>query len=168
MRQIISLISLIAAHVSCVNALVGDQCGSSQSTSGHVITGPSFASVDTATALECCNRCDRAGNICIAWSFESGTCELKNFFNTTFVKPNSNKDAAFGQLREVTKVYNPEPAKAPAGARPVLFLVSDDMRPSLNLYGLNAGHTPSLERIASRGVTFRHAYVQFSYCAPSR
>lgn len=63
---------------------------------------------------------------------------------------------------------SPAPRSAPKGAKNVLFLVADDMRPSLGLYGMKEGSSPNLDRLAAEGVTFSRAYVQFSYCAPSR
>ena len=54
------------------------------------------------------------------------------------------------------------------GKKNVLFIVSDDFRPSLGVYGLNYSHTPNLDKLATEGITFMAAHVQFSYCAPSR
>ena len=52
---------------------------------------------------------------------------------------------------------------------PVLFLVSDDMRPSIGgHYALPEAHTPNLERLMDEGITFARAYIQYSYCSPSR
>lgn len=51
----------------------------------------------------------------------------------------------------------------------VLFLVSDDMRPSIGgHYALPEAHTPNLERLMDEGITFARAYIQYSYCSPSR
>ena len=57
----------------------------------------------------------------------------------------------------------------------VLFLVADDMRPEIgaNVHGqspwLEPGIvTPSLDSLASKGLLFRRAYCQFSWCNPSR
>lgn len=60
------------------------------------------------------------------------------------------------------------PKPAPKGAKNVLFVVSDDYRPSTNKYGVTASVTPNLDKLAETGILFRHAYIQFSYCAPSR
>eukprot|EP01052_Picozoa_sp_SAG31_P007258 SAG31_NODE_344_length_17385_cov_58.217575_7_plen_189_part_00 len=57
---------------------------------------------------------------------------------------------------------------APAGAKNVLFIISDDMRPSIGAYGLKEAVTPHLDRLAKEGVMFTRAHIQFSYCAPSR
>jgi arylsulfatase A-like enzyme len=62
----------------------------------------------------------------------------------------------------------PKSTKAPKGAKNVLFLVADDMRPSISPYGFNYSHTPNMQRIADEGIAFSRAYIQQSYCAPSR
>jgi hypothetical protein len=51
--------------------------------------------------------------------------------------------------------------------RNVLFIVADDMRPELGLYGRSA-ITPNLDSLAQRGVTFDRAYAQTTVCNPSR
>lgn len=52
--------------------------------------------------------------------------------------------------------------------RNVLFLISDDFRPSSGAYGNEFARTPNLDRLASEGTLFTAAHVQFAYCAPSR
>ena len=58
----------------------------------------------------------------------------------------------------------------------VLFLVSDDMRPEIGVY-LNSQHpsyvhpkmhTPNLDKLASRSLLLKNAYVQIAVCSPSR
>ncbi|GEM_PF-2375095 len=56
-----------------------------------------------------------------------------------------------------------------ASAKPnVIFIMADDLRPELGCYG--AGHvvSPSLDRLASRGVVFERAYSQEAICMSSR
>jgi len=50
----------------------------------------------------------------------------------------------------------------------VLFIISDDLNNSLKCFGNSAVKTPNLDRLATRGVRFDHAYVQCSLCNPSR
>ena len=52
--------------------------------------------------------------------------------------------------------------------RNILFLISDDFRPSSGAYGNQFANTPNLDRLAAEGTVFRAAHVQFAYCAPSR
>jgi len=59
-------------------------------------------------------------------------------------------------------------AAPPPGAHHILFLASDDMRPEMSPYGHDYMATPSFQRLADDGFTFRRSYVQQALCAPSR
>lgn len=50
----------------------------------------------------------------------------------------------------------------------VLLLLVDDLRPELGAYGHEEMVTPSIDRLAATGLTFRRAYVHQAVCAPSR
>ena len=50
----------------------------------------------------------------------------------------------------------------------ILFIAVDDLRPELGCYGVDAIKSPNIDRIAAKGVTFRHAYCQQAVCSPSR
>jgi iduronate 2-sulfatase len=50
----------------------------------------------------------------------------------------------------------------------VLFIAVDDLRPEFGAYGHSYIHSPNLDRLAKRGVTFRRAYCQQAVCSPSR
>lgn len=50
----------------------------------------------------------------------------------------------------------------------LLFIMFDDLRPELSVYGMKHIHTPNFERLASRGVVFDAAYAQVAVCCPSR
>ena len=59
----------------------------------------------------------------------------------------------------------------------VLFFIVDDMRPHIGAYqdpehpdyfSKIKTHTPNLDELATASILFRHAYVQFSLCGPSR
>src|SRR5262245_16039765 len=50
----------------------------------------------------------------------------------------------------------------------VLFIVSDDCRPELGTYGVTGIKTPNIDKLASQGTQFNHAYAQFPVCNPSR
>ena len=56
---------------------------------------------------------------------------------------------------------------AAAAKKHVLFIVSDDLRPTLGAYGSQA-LTPTIDKLASDGVLFSRAYTQFPWCSPSR
>lgn len=50
----------------------------------------------------------------------------------------------------------------------VLFIIADDLRPQLGCYGEKQMVTPNIDRLASQGIVFEHAYCQQALCAPSR
>lgn len=63
----------------------------------------------------------------------------------------------------------PARSAEPAAQRPnILFLVADDLRPELGCYGAKQIHSPNIDRLASRGLVFDHAYCQQAVCNPSR
>ena len=58
--------------------------------------------------------------------------------------------------------------KLPENPKNVLFIVSDDLRPSLGSYGAAVVKTPNLDKLAQRSVRFTTAAAQQAVCAPSR
>jgi len=52
--------------------------------------------------------------------------------------------------------------------RNVLLIMADDMRPDVGAYGAKHMVTPNLDRLATRSVVLRRAYVQQAVCSPSR
>ena len=54
----------------------------------------------------------------------------------------------------------------------VLSIMVDDLRPQLGCYNITVCgkkmHTPHIDSLAARGLTFRFAYTQYAVCSPSR
>ncbi len=50
----------------------------------------------------------------------------------------------------------------------ILFISVDDMNNDLGVYGHSLVKSPSIDRLASKGMTFEKAYCQMPWCSPSR
>jgi iduronate 2-sulfatase len=61
----------------------------------------------------------------------------------------------------------PGAPEAPA-RKNVLFILVDDLKPTLGCYGDAAAITPHIDRLAARSLVFTAAYANQAVCAPSR
>ncbi|XP_058504889.1 iduronate 2-sulfatase [Solea solea] len=59
-------------------------------------------------------------------------------------------------------------ALARRGRRNVLFIMADDLRPSLGCYGDSVVKSPNIDQLASKSQVFLNTYAQQALCAPSR
>ena len=60
-------------------------------------------------------------------------------------------------------------AMASADRRPnILWISCEDIGPHLGCYGDTNAHTPTLDRLASDGIRYEHAYTTAGVCAPNR
>ena len=50
----------------------------------------------------------------------------------------------------------------------ILFIMVDDLKPTIKAYGDNFAVTPNMDKLASEGYVFQSNYVQQAVCAPSR
>jgi len=50
----------------------------------------------------------------------------------------------------------------------VLFIVVDNLRPSLGVYTADEALTPHMDSLATNGTIFSHVYCQEAWCSPSR
>ncbi|HEY1122723.1 MAG TPA: sulfatase, partial [Haloferula sp.] len=50
----------------------------------------------------------------------------------------------------------------------ILLIAVDDLKPNIGAYGDPIAKTPNIDRLASRGLLFEHAYTNQAVCAPSR
>ena len=116
-------------------------------------------------ATMCCQLCVGDSH-CKGWIYNpqgsKKSCHLKG-------RTSDIVRAAGGVLCGAMPVVpTPAPPAPPKGAKNVLFIVSDDFRPSTGAYGTKEASTPHLDALAAGGILFTAAHVQFAYCAPSR
>ncbi len=62
----------------------------------------------------------------------------------------------------------PHAAAAPAGKPNILWLSSEDHGPQMGCYGDAYATTPNVDRLAARGMLFKHAWAAAPVCAPTR
>ena len=61
------------------------------------------------------------------------------------------------------------PCSATAGERPnVIWIIADDLGPELGCYGYPGVATPNLDRLASSGARYTHAFSTSPVCSASR
>jgi hypothetical protein len=157
---------------------------------GHNIAG-SYKD-KTMNVTRCCETCDRTVG-CLAWTLDSRLtmCYLKDKIGTptptqgsiSAHQPHAPKPGPPPPPPKpkpappvgpdpsppaVHPVPGDKPVDPPIGAKNVLFLIADDMRPQLGCYGHKFMHTPHIDKLAAGGTLFNRAYVQYSFCAPSR
>lgn len=70
-------------------------------------------------------------------------------------------------FRGITQPGAPTGAVSPPG-RNIVLIVADDLGLDLGCYGQSAARTPSLDRLASDGTRFTHAFCTTASCSPSR
>jgi hypothetical protein len=124
----------------------------------------------------CCDQCLRTAKctVWVHWQYKNaGTnwkCYLYTKANAT-TPCNSARFVAGWAHDSVPTPSPPTPAPPaptpyiphPKGARDVLMIVSDDMRPELGCYGCSHMHTPHLDSLAKESLSFDAAYVAVAW-----
>jgi|EP01043_Picozoa_sp_COSAG02_P020626 hypothetical protein len=124
---------------------------------------------NTTTADECCASCGadpRCGAYCFYAKEGQPTC---NHFQSPERGPYQCKgtgECISGQTWHPAPPSPPTPS--PPGAKNLLYFMVDDLRTALGSRHPHMALTPHLDRLASAGATFTHAYCNHAVCAPSR
>ena len=126
----------------------------------------------TTSEVECCCACANEA-LCNGWTLNSGDgkCFLKQNAGPGTAVKSASAVSGLMPARPPPPPYHPL-YPTPVGARSILFLAVDDMRPSLGAYNFtlpgHPSHSPNIDKLAREGTLFTHAYVQYAYCSPSR
>lgn len=101
-------------------------------------------------------------------SAPEGNCHLK----ATIPSADENVTCDHGVSSVVRTPQPPPPAPVPPrGAKNVVLIIVDDLRPELGsgtAYNQSQVHTPNIDKFAATALTFTQAYCQYSHCSPSR
>ncbi len=130
-------------------------------------------------AAACCKLCS-SNSGCAAITWFTGTCYLHPTGTPTgpfrhakgkvsgIVRPGTIPTPA--PLPPPPPPPPPQPIKpAPKGAKNVLFLISDDLRPEmLEAYGQKQMITPHFDALAKESLVLNRAFCQQAICGPTR
>ena len=169
----LALPALPTLHVDpgpiCSSPLVGECFKDSE---------PILQELTNMNVSSCCRACVALETPapCISWTLntEQKLCHLRAVFTGNM---NKGKECTSGVARPPSPTPSPPPTPSPvpppAGAKNVLFVLVDDLRPQLGAYNISVCggqpmNTPNIDRMASRGLTFAKHYNQYSVCSPSR
>ena len=126
-----------------------------------------------ATIGDCCAMCEAASECqfftfcpyckCTSGSERAGCCHTKT--SKAGARHASNRTSG----RSGTYKPPPPPPPAPAGAKNVLLMLADDLRPQLMAaYDHPWMKTPNIDKFTETATVFLRAYVQQQVCSPSR
>lgn len=90
-----------------------------------------------------------------------GYIYLSNAIPDAAYPDDSNKTASNNDNEELHSKRKPHQTN-------LLFIIFDDLRVELSIFGKYGIISPNFERLAARSVVFDHAYAQISVCNPSR
>jgi hypothetical protein len=122
-------------------------------------------SIWNSSVAQCCAACDKEPK-CTCWTLnhaERATCFLKPGIDIQKHPGNCTS----GGTVSPPPPPPPPPPPAPKNAKNVLMILIDDIRPELSNYGSHVP-TPNFEKFSKSALTLTNAYVQYSFCCPSR
>ena len=165
--------------VSAVLSLVlPSAAGAGAATCEEIVHGVNYAGYDlnagwnVSSADECCAMCE-ADVKCQYYTF-CPSCQCNGHQTLGCCHPKVSKAGATsapGRISGKSSTFTPPPPPppAPAGAKNVLLMLADDLRPQLMAaYGHSWMLTPNIDKFTSTATVFLRAYVQQQVCSPSR
>jgi hypothetical protein len=168
-RLLAALLSLAAAAAPGAAAAAGkpSTCKPLHENSCWFDSDP-LRSIKDSSVAACCTACDKEP-ACLCWTLNH------NERSTCFLKPGTNIQKHPGNCTSGGTVAHvppappppPPPGPHPARAKNVVMVLIDDIRPELSNYGSHVP-TPNFAKFAEGALTLTNAYVQYSFCCPSR
>lgn len=139
-----------------------------------------------ASPADCCRHCENEQRceVYVAWrdarnaSDSDLKCYLYSARDPTKACPGAQPEYHAGCLSKgcLAPVPPPPPPQppyvpphpVPPGAKDVLMIAIDDMRPELGCYDCKHMKTPHMDALAADAMVFDNAYVAVAWCSPSR
>jgi hypothetical protein len=122
-----------------------------------------------ATAGACCSLCE-ADPACAYFTFYDIACDSESRQKGCCHTKTSKAGAVHAPNRTSGRsgAFKPPPP-APKGAKNVLLMLADDLRPQLmDAYDHPWMMTPNIDKFTKTATVFLRAYVQQQVCSPSR
>jgi hypothetical protein len=123
---------------------------------------------DSATG--CCELCQQ-NSLCYTFTMNHNNdrCFLHGNSASTYSKKGNCTSAVIRSKPTPAPAPTPGPSPAPKGAKNVLFLIADDLRPQLSkAYGKTFMHTPNIDAFTDTALVFDWAYTNMAICSASR
>jgi arylsulfatase A-like enzyme len=118
------------------------------------------------SAPACCELCV-SNPLC--WTFTMNHKKGKCFLHGASKSTDSHQGNCTSAVMRSNAAPTPAPVPAPKGAKNVLFLIADDLRPQLNkAYGKTFMHTPNIDSFTDTALVFDWAYTNMAICSASR
>ena len=170
----VQLLACVILTAAVVDFGLTEQCPEKWEHTCLPTSMPILQELDASTAEVCCAACLN-NTKCVSWTLN--THQKKCHIRGSFLGKQHGNECTSGQIPGRSPVPSPSPGPSPvpppADAKNVLLIVVDDLRPQLNCYNISVCggrnmHTPNIDALAAKSLTFRFAFNQYSVCAPSR
>ena len=123
-------------------------------------TGVGFASKAGVDVAGCCSFCGQHSAKCVQWTLnhDKAVCHLWDAAKAT-AAGNCTSGNAPGRAPNPPAPPGPpppppRPSPAPTGAKDVLFVMVDDLRPEIGAYGARHVSTPNMDTLSASSTVF--------------
>ena len=181
------VLQLLIAVAAVADGDADNMCDAANGTMGLNFPGGDLERASAVVTATACRQACVANVRCVAFVFHHGNCsghgEPKGvvcYLKDATRAQATNPCTCSGVVRPPPPAPPPPPPSptlscptraprhAPKGAKHVLYVLVDDLRPSLSPYGQTQVHTPNIQQLADHATVFERAYCQEAVCSPSR